>query len=67
MGNLNELMDNIDTNTGKSFALALAAMANVVQSFSNDPANPNVSAWLRSGAIEMIAKVEQEAAVLDEW
>lgn len=49
------------TKAGRSLAFALHAQANLVQSYSDDPDNPNVSAWLRSGAIQEIVKVEAEA------
>jgi hypothetical protein len=49
------------TEAGKSLALALSAMAELVQEYSDDSGNSNVSAWLRSGAIEQVRKAEDEA------
>jgi len=44
--------------------MELFVMADLVQDYSNDDENPNVSAWLRGGAIEMITRIERELAEL---
>jgi hypothetical protein len=63
-----KLYASLITESGQQLALGLATMANLVQQYSNDESNPNVSAWLNSGAIEGIAKVERDARIkaLDE-
>ena len=52
------------SNAGKELAFLLWVQADLIQGYSDDPDNPNVSAWLRSGAIEMILDVEDELAAL---
>lgn len=47
-------------NNSENFAIALKAMAEIVQEFSDNPDNPNVSAWLRGGAVDQIHKIRQE-------
>ena len=49
------------TEAGKRLAFMLRVQADLVQEYSDDPGNPNVSAWLRSGAVEQIRKAEDEA------
>ena len=49
------------TEVGKRLAFMLRVQADLVQEYSDDPNNPNVSAWLRGGAVEQIRKAEDEA------
>ena len=47
--------------SGIDLALALWTQANLVQEYSDNPDHPNVSGWLRSGAIKMIGDIERQA------
>jgi len=52
---------DLTTESGSRLGFMLKVQADLVREYSNDPNNPNVSAWLRSGAIEQIRRVEEEA------
>lgn len=45
----------------RDLIFSLHAQANLVQDYSNDDANPNVSAYLRSGAVETLLEIEARA------
>lgn len=58
--------EDINTKAGRDFALALGGLAYILEEFSKDEENPNISAWLREEAIDFIALIEHEAAVVDD-
>lgn len=64
MNDLKKAISRPITNAGRDMVVALFAMANLVEEYSNDEDNPNVSAWLRGGAVDLILRVEQECAEL---
>ena len=41
--------------------LSLLTIAELVDEYSQQPDNPNISAWLRGGLIEQLALIEHEA------
>ena len=61
---LKKALAKILSRNGRDLAMELFVMADLVQDYSNDDENPNVSAWLRGGAIEMITRIERELAEL---
>ena len=67
MNDLNRVLSKLTTKSGFDLGFSLQTQAFLVQEYSNDPDNPNVSAYLRSGAVEMIGRTEDEAynAALD--
>jgi len=58
---IREQMDRARLKTTKDAIFALHAQADLVQEYSDDPNNPNVSAYLRSGMVETILKIEANA------
>ena len=68
MNEQGRVLSKLITKSGYDLGFSLQTQAFLVQQYSNDPDNPNVSAYLRSGAIEMIGRTEDEAynAALDE-
>lgn len=54
-------MEQARTKLARDLIFALHTQANLVEEYSSNPDNPNVSAWLRSGACEQILMLEQRA------
>ena len=52
------------SKAGKNLVYMLWVQADLVQEYSDNDSNPNVSAWLRSGAVDAILEIEQELAEL---
>ena len=61
MNQIRDSLAQLSTKSGFDLGFSLHAQASLVQEYSNDPDHPNVSAYLRSGAVEMIGRVEDES------
>lgn len=64
MSDLRRRIDRLHSDEARRLAQALYAMAIVVEEFSADEDNPNVSAWLRGGAIDSLLTIQEELAEL---
>ena len=64
MNEMQRRIKRIRSDAGRALAFQLYVQADLVQEFSNDPNNLNVSAWLRSGALDMIERIEEELSEL---
>jgi hypothetical protein len=64
MSDLARRLDRLHSEEARSLGQMLYSMSIVVEDFSADDDNPNVSAWLRGGAIDSLLKIQEELAEL---
>lgn len=61
MSDIREQVNRARLKATQDLILAIHAQAHLVERYSADPSNPNVSAYLRSGFVEEVLKVEAAA------